>query len=168
VSALLFHSPQSWPGSITVYNLQTNPPQYRANSTQNIRIHTLETEAAQLLEENIALREQVIRLTVELDRRNHSAEILSNVSATKRELEKKVHEMMKLVGGLNTLPHVGGGKGKIVTGPKPVEERVWRNEYLLKVEQEQVGLEAIREDVVYPRKSLRCVPAAVGPSQFPI
>lgn len=126
----------------------------RANSTQSIRIRTLETEAAQLLEENIALREQVIRLTVELDRRNHSAEILSNISATKRELERKIQEMMKLVGGLSAFPHVGGGKGKIVTGPKPAEERVWRNEYLLKVEQEQVGLEAIREDVIYPRKSL--------------
>ncbi|KAF8421946.1 hypothetical protein EV426DRAFT_178601 [Tirmania nivea] len=126
----------------------------RANSAQSIRIRTLEAEAAQLLEENIALREQVIRLTVELDRRNHSTEILSNVSATKRELQRKVQEMVKLIGGLSALPQVGGGKDKIVTGPKPVEERVWRNEYLLKVEQEQTGLEAIREDVVYPRKSL--------------
>ena len=71
--------------------------------------------------------------------------------------------MMKLVGGLSAPPYIGRGKGKIVTGPKPVEERVWRNEYLLKVEQEQVGLEAIREDVVYPRKSLKYDPAAVGP-----
>ena len=158
-------TPQSWFRSITVYGSLTKPSN-RANSTQSIRIRTLETEAAQLLEENISLREQVIRLTVELDRRNHSAGILSKVSATKRELEKKVQEMMKLVGGLSVLPHVGEGKGKIVTGPKPVEERVWRNEYLLKVEQEQVGLEAIKEDVVYPRKSLRYVPATVRPSQF--
>ena len=81
-------------------------------------------------------------------------------------MEKKVQEMMKLVGGLSALPHVGGSKEKLVMRPKPAEERVWRNEYLLKVEQEQMGLEAISEDVVYPRKSLRYVLAAVGSSQL--
>lgn len=75
--------------------------------------------------------------------------------------------MMKLVGGLSALPNVGEVKDKIVTGPKPVEERTWRNEYLLKVEQEQVGLEVIREDAVYPRKPLRYALAAVRDISIP-
>lgn len=40
-----------------------------------------------------------------------------------------------------------------MTAPKPAEERMWKNEYLVKVEQE--GLASIKEDSVYPRKSLR-------------
>lgn len=44
---------------------------------------------------------------------------------------------------------------KIVTRPKTADERVWRNEYLLKLEQE--GLTPIKEDMVSPRKSLRYV-----------
>lgn len=78
----------------------------RVNSGQSIRIRTLETEAAQLLEENIALREQVIKLTVELDRRDRSAELLENVSNTKRVLEKKVQEMLTLVGTLGLQAHM--------------------------------------------------------------
>ena len=42
---------------------------------------------------------------------------------------------------------------KIVTRPKAADERVWRNEYLLKLEHE--GLTPINEDTVCPRKPLR-------------
>ncbi|KAF8474861.1 hypothetical protein BDZ91DRAFT_281884 [Kalaharituber pfeilii] len=122
----------------------------RANSAQSIRIRALENEASQLLEENIKLREQVIKLTVELDRRDRSHEILQNLSSTKTALEEKVKEILQLVGGLSAqVP--APPRDKLATGPKPVEERVWRNQYLASIEQE--GLSPIKEDPVFPRKS---------------
>lgn len=56
---------------------------------------------------------------------------------------------------------------KIVTRPKTADERVWRNEYLLKLEQE--GLTPIKEDTVCPKKSLRYAlyqPAILRPISF--
>lgn len=152
---------------------------YRANSAQSIRIRVLESEASQLLEENINLREQVIKLTCKLDRRDCSRELLDNVTNTKLELEKKVTELLELVGGLSHIQSqqtrsrfiiriLGGDDGrvgsdrtdlesrcleKLVTGPKPAEDRVWRNQYLVAPEEDKLGI--IKEDAVYPRKSLR-------------
>lgn len=81
---------------------------HRANSQQSIRIRVLETEAGHLLEENIALREQVIKLTVELDRRDRSTELLQTVTNTKGVLEKKLKEMLQLVSEMNLQPQSQG------------------------------------------------------------
>lgn len=86
---------------------------HRANSQQSVRIRVLETEAGHLLEENISLREQVIKLTVELDRRNRSTELLHIVTNTKSALEKKLREMLKLVGEMNLQPQTQG-RGELI------------------------------------------------------
>lgn len=73
---------------------------YRVNSTQSIRIRSLESETTRLLSENIELREQVIKLQAVLDKRDRSKVALENVEATKKQLEGKVAEMQELVKSL--------------------------------------------------------------------
>lgn len=73
---------------------------YRVNSTQSIRIRSLESETTRLLSENIELREQVIKLQAVLDKRDRSKIALENVEATKKQLEGKVAEMQELVKSL--------------------------------------------------------------------
>lgn len=73
---------------------------YRVNSTQSIRIRSLENETTRLLSENIELREQVIKLQASLDRRERSKIVVENVEATKRQLEGKVAEMQELLKSL--------------------------------------------------------------------
>lgn len=73
---------------------------YRVNSTQSTKIRSLETETTRLLTENIDLREQVIKLQAQLDRRERGKAVIENVEATKRQLEGKVAEMQELLASL--------------------------------------------------------------------
>lgn len=73
---------------------------YRVNSTQSIRIRSLESETTRLLSENIELREQVIKLQAVLDKRDRSKATLENVETTKKQLEGKVAEMQEIVKSL--------------------------------------------------------------------
>lgn len=72
----------------------------RVNSTQSTKIRSLETETTRLLTENIDLREQVIKLQAQLDRRERGKAVIENVEATKRQLEGKVAEMQELLADL--------------------------------------------------------------------
>ncbi|KAH0613280.1 uncharacterized protein H6S33_009660 [Morchella sextelata] len=72
----------------------------RVNSTQSTKIRSLETETTRLLTENIDLREQVIKLQAQLDRRERGKAVIENVEATKRQLEGKVAEMQELLASL--------------------------------------------------------------------
>ncbi|KAI5840680.1 hypothetical protein DFP73DRAFT_171277 [Morchella snyderi] len=72
----------------------------RVNSTQSTKIRSLETETTRLLTENIDLREQVIKLQAQLDRRERGKTVIENVESTKRQLEGKVAEMQELLASL--------------------------------------------------------------------
>lgn len=80
--------------------LRQNQEIARSNSTQAVRIRTLEVELAKMWTENISLREQIIQLQTELERRDNSRQIFENVEATRQKLQSKVVEMNQLLSEL--------------------------------------------------------------------
>lgn len=63
-----------------------------------MRINTLQAEATRLLTENISLREQVLRLEVELERRNQERK---RNESTQKKLEEKMAQVGTLLRELN-------------------------------------------------------------------
>ena len=134
----------------------------RANSTQSLRIRNLEAETSRLLSENIALREQVIKLQYEVDR-NSNRRTLRNVDLVRGQLEAKLAELGSLV------LELGNVKSNRRSSTSPVkdyverkspkrspDQRNWKNALTLSdVTRGQDGrLPAIMEDKLYPRKTL--------------
>ncbi|KAL8851938.1 MAG: hypothetical protein Q9221_003149 [Calogaya cf. arnoldii] len=131
----------------------------RVNSTQSIRIRTLESEISRLLSENIALREEVIRLQFEVD--SHVG--LGNISTAKARLEAKLLELGGLVQELGNvqrstedrraLRRRSGAKASPKTSP---DQRSWKN--ALSISEVTDGtdgrLPPIVEGKYYPRKTL--------------
>lgn len=74
---------------------------YRANSTQSAKIRTLECETSRLLSENIALREENIKLqkAVEEAQAQHGS---MNMSIFKDRFESKIQELTDLLGEFST------------------------------------------------------------------
>ena len=135
---------------------------YRVNSTQSLRIRSLEAETSRLLSENIELREEAIRLRHELDKSRR----WNNVASVKSKLEDKLAELGYLV---NELGSVQNGD---VNDSSPLRKRVerasskrspdqknWKNALTLsEVTGGQDGrLPPIVEDKYFPRKTLECV-----------
>ena len=132
----------------------------RANSTQSLRIRSLEAETSRLLSENITLREENIQLKQELEEgRNKRA--LDNVLGLKAELESKLKELSSLVGDLGTVT-----KRHIETAPKRRRERRlslrrspgqkdWKNTANLAIIAGDGKLPPILEDKYYPRQTLK-------------
>ncbi|KAL8998562.1 MAG: hypothetical protein Q9169_002402 [Polycauliona sp. 2 TL-2023] len=131
----------------------------RVNSTQSIRIRTLESEISRLLSENIALREEVIRLQFEVDKNGG----LGSITTVKGRLEAKLLELGGLVQELGNvrqsaedrraLRRKSGTKGSPKASP---DQRNWKNgitisEYAGGVEGR---LPPIVEGKYYPRRTL--------------
>ncbi|KAL8910158.1 MAG: hypothetical protein Q9171_004536 [Xanthocarpia ochracea] len=131
----------------------------RVNSTQSIRIRSLESEISRLLSENIALREEVIRLQFEIDNNGSSG----NFSTVKGRLETKLLELGALVQELGNnqksteerraLRRKSGVKVSPRTSP---DQRNWKN--ALTISEVTGGadgrLPPIVEGKYYPRKTL--------------
>lgn len=75
----------------------------RANSIQSVRIRTLEADVAQLLAENVSLREEVISLNQELEKYQGSERIDNGIDSVKATLEAKLAEVSSIVSGLGNL-----------------------------------------------------------------
>ncbi|KAI4232429.1 MAG: hypothetical protein LQ349_005019, partial [Xanthoria aureola] len=131
----------------------------RVNSTQSIRIRTLESEISRLLSENIALREEVIRLQFEID--NHVGS--GNISTVKARLEVKLLELGGLVQELGNVEQSTEDRralrrrsGAKVSPKKSPDQRNWKN--ALTISEVTGGadgrLPPIVEDKYYPRRTL--------------
>lgn len=75
----------------------------RANSIQSVRIKTLEADVAQLLAENVSLREEIISLNHELEKYQGSERIDNSINSVKAALEAKLAEVSSIVSGLGNL-----------------------------------------------------------------
>ncbi|KAL8877242.1 MAG: hypothetical protein Q9198_004705 [Flavoplaca austrocitrina] len=131
----------------------------RVNSTQSIRIRTLENEISRLLSENIALRQQVIKLQYEID--NNTG--LGSINTVKRRLEAKLLELGGLVQELGNvqqsveerraLRRRSGAKGCPKISP---DQRNWKN--VIPFSEGNGGadgrLPPIVEGKYYPRRTL--------------
>lgn len=134
----------------------------RVNSTQSIRIRTLESEISRLLSENIALREEVIRLQFEID--NHVGS--GNISTVKARLDVKLLELGGLVQELGNVEQSTEDRralrrrsGAKVSPKKSPDQRNWKN--ALTISEVTGGadgrLPPIVEDKYYPRRTLEYV-----------
>ncbi|KAL8695283.1 MAG: hypothetical protein Q9218_000182 [Villophora microphyllina] len=131
----------------------------RVNSTQSIKIRNLECEISRLLSENIALREQVIRLQFEID--NNTG--LESIESVKGSLEAKLLELGSLVQELGNVHQCVEGRRALrrrsgVQGPpkKSPDQRNWKNG--LTISEVMCGadgrLPPIVEGKYYPRRTL--------------
>ncbi|EEP80856.1 predicted protein [Uncinocarpus reesii 1704] len=80
----------------------------RANSIQSARIRTLESEVSRLLTQNVALREEISWLNRELEKRQGSDRLDTQLCSVKEKLETKLAELSALVTDLGSLPQKGG------------------------------------------------------------
>ncbi|KAL8775535.1 MAG: hypothetical protein Q9209_000031 [Squamulea sp. 1 TL-2023] len=131
----------------------------RVNSTQSIRIRTLESDVSRLLTENIALREQVIKLQFEID--NNVG--LGNISTVKGRLEAKLLELGGLVQELGNVQKSAEDRRALrrrsgaKDSPKPSpDQRNWKN--ALTISEAAGGVDGrlppIVEGKYYPRRTL--------------
>lgn len=135
------------------------------NSSQSVRIRNLESEISRLLSENIALRERVISLQYEVDKRpGHS--VWEDMGTVKEKLEAKLTELGGLVQELGRIhvavedPRSPRRKSMNRTEPKrSPDQKNWKNNLTLS---EVTGggdgrLPPIVEDKYFPRKTLEYV-----------
>ncbi|RAR14810.1 shugoshin family protein [Stemphylium lycopersici] len=134
--------------------LRQNRELAKTNSTQSIRIRSLENDCSRLLAENLALREQVLNLhnTVE------SRPAFDHIDAVKLQLETKIQELGGLVAGLAQMKNgrekdTGRRKSQMLAKRRSGEERQWRSGLGLQ-EVENAMLPTIAEDKSYPRRTM--------------
>ncbi len=136
----------------------------RANSTQSLRIRNLESEISRLLAENIAFREQCIKLQYELDN-GPGRGAMESVGIIKGRLEAKLTELGCLVEELGAVQKSKRNrsprrKSTIQSPPKrSPDQKNWKNTLTLS---EVTGgtdgrLPPIVEDKYFPRRTLEYV-----------
>ncbi|KAI9877905.1 MAG: hypothetical protein M1830_002460 [Pleopsidium flavum] len=130
----------------------------KVNTTQSLRIRSLEVETSRLLSENLGLREQIIRLQHELqqNRNRHIA-----VGPVKGKLEAKLEELGKLVSELGIAQNTPGQSNTSprrtnVCPARSPDQKNWKNALTLsEVTSSQDGrLPPILEDKYYPRRTM--------------
>ncbi|MCJ1283857.1 hypothetical protein MMC26_003188 [Xylographa opegraphella] len=143
--------------------LRQNREIARVNSTQSLRIRTLEAETSRLLSENLVLREGVISLEHELENRP-KREALEDLGFVKDKLEEKLAELGCLVfelGRAQTSAIATSAplrrQSRVKSPENSPDQRVWKNALTLsEVTAGQDGrLPPILEDKYYPRKTLK-------------
>ena len=136
----------------------------RANSTQSLRIRNLENEISRLLAENIAFREQCIKLQYELDN-DPGRGTLERVGNIRSRLEAKLTELGSMLEELGAVQkskrsRSSRRKSAIPSSPKrSPDQKNWKNAFTLS---EITGgtdgrLPPIVEDKYFPRRTLEYV-----------
>lgn len=132
----------------------------RANSAQSLRIRNLENETSRLLADNLGLREQVLRLRLEIDD-GRARRIADNTAVIKSQLETKLQEISALISNLNQTPtpvknlHKAGRITREASNGSP-DSRNWKNICTLSeaVAAQEGRLPPILENKSFPRKTL--------------
>jgi hypothetical protein len=140
--------------------LRQNRELAKTNSTQSIRIRSLENDCSRLLAENLALREQVLNLHNNIE----SRPALDHIDTVKSQLEAKILELGGLVAGLAQLKNghakdKGRRKSQMTARRRSGEERQWRSGLGLQ-EVENAMLPTIAEGKFYPRRTMGYVKVA--------
>lgn len=132
----------------------------RANSTQSLRIRNLENETSRLLAENLSLREQILRLQIELEN-GKSQRVAETTRVLKAQLEIKLLEIGALINGLgNASPAAKkssrSGKVTCASPSTSPDQKNWKNMCSLSeaVGSQEGRLPPILEDKSYPRRTL--------------
>jgi hypothetical protein len=122
------------------------------NSTQSLRIRSLELEVSRLLADNLDLREKVLLLEHELyqARNQVSGDAVRRV---REELQAKIAELSGLVTGLDDAVTEGGSAEPPPREKKPIEGQ-WRERQPLTEVMRETAMPTITEDKLYPRRTL--------------
>ncbi|KAF7874321.1 hypothetical protein EAF04_002993 [Stromatinia cepivora] len=106
------------------------------NSSQAVRIRSLENETSKLLAENLELREENLRLRSEIDN-GKARRVADRVNVVKSQLEERLLEIGALISGLGEdspprrrsphLPRQFGGLKSSSNPPRSPQENKWEN-----------------------------------------
>jgi len=122
------------------------------NSSQSLRIRSLELEVSRLLGDNLDLREKVLQLEHELytAKTQVSSEAVRTV---KDALRAKIAELSGLVDGLDHVAQHDGEVQRPACGRKSMEGQ-WRERQPLTEVMRESAMPTITEDKLYPRRTL--------------
>jgi len=119
----------------------------RINSSQSLRIRSLECDASRMLAENLNLREEILRLQNQLAVSQPSCE-LSTVEQVKGQLQAKLEEIGCLIAGI-------GSTQKQETQRRIPDPLSWRPKVPnLHLSGHEPRMPSILEDKYYPRRTL--------------
>lgn len=106
------------------------------NTSQAVRIRSLENETSKLLAENLELREENLRLRSEIEN-GKARRVADRVNVVKSQLEERLLEIGALISGLGEespprkrsphLPRQLGGLRSTSHHPRSLEEKKWEN-----------------------------------------
>ncbi|KAK0929236.1 hypothetical protein LTR29_017145 [Friedmanniomyces endolithicus] len=124
------------------------------NSTQSLRIRSLEIEVGKLQAENLAFQERVLQLQNELDEARSGQLSGEAVRRVREELQAKLAELSGLVEGIDALANAAGdGVVETIRERKPLEGQ-WRERQPLTEAMRENQMPTIAEDKHYPRTTL--------------
>lgn len=119
------------------------------NSSQSLRIRSLELEVSRLLADNLELRNQVLRLQSEVYTAQSQASSAA-VARVKQKLLAKIAELSGIVDGIEE----SAGSGRDVTRERKPIEGNWRERQPLTEIMRESQMPTIVEDKQYPRRTL--------------
>jgi hypothetical protein len=128
----------------------------RINSTQSVRIRNLENEVSNLLADNLALREELSHVKLEVEG-GKAQQIVDHTAGIKTQLEERLQEITALISNLGNAPRqkrTSGCKGRISISQN--EQQTAPRKRISDVDQEG-RLPAIMEHKLYPRRTLEYV-----------
>jgi hypothetical protein len=125
----------------------------RSNSTQSVRIRCLEAEVSRLLTENLNLREEILQLRNDLE----SVPNKRAFGGVKEQLEAQVQVLARLVAGIGAKQKGTNTSGNIARFPTVG----WGRGLGDPLDGSDGRLPAIREDKLYPRRTLEYVMTAL-------
>jgi hypothetical protein len=153
-------APQPAPETIDVVKrrfLRQNRELAKTNSTQSIRIRSLENDCSRLLAENLSLREQVLQL----QNAHASRPSFEKIDAVKAKLEAKMAELGGLVAELGGMKKADERPRCRAATSRSPEERQWRSGLGLQEVENQM-MPTIVEGKSYPRRTVGYVDLVWG------
>lgn len=145
--------------------LRQNRDIARINSTQSLRIRSLENECSRLLSENLDLRGQIVRLEKELED-NSSQRIADHALDIKARMEAQLVEWGALLAGLGLEPPLKrrSPRGRRMANPRPDRNQSPAQRRTRDVTKDLVALAlqdgrlpSISENKPYPRATMKYV-----------
>lgn len=128
--------------------LRQNRALAKNNSTQSLRIRSLELELSRLQADNLELRNQVLNLQHEVYTAQSQASTAA-VRQIKEELQAKITELSGLVNGIEDVQQ----SARPPTEKKPLEG-IWRERQPLAELMRESQMPTITEDKLFPRRTL--------------
>lgn len=126
------------------------------NSTQSLRIRSLELEVSRLLADNLELRNRVLQVQNELHASRWQASTTTAVLRVKEELQAKIVELSGIVDGIEDMrEHAQNGRRDSGTnGERRALAGNWRERLPLSELMRESQMPTIAEDKLYPRRTI--------------